>query len=66
MKIGVIGPKDLVNKVVSVSKEFRNLEAIPLEYKIETEAPAIVDASQNLFDGILLLGRSLITFVLLR
>ncbi|ACR79401.1 transcriptional regulator [Kosmotoga olearia] len=56
MKIGVIGPKDLVKKVVSVSKEFRNLEAVPLEYKIETEAPAIVEANQHLFDGILFTG----------
>jgi len=56
VKIGVIGPKNLVNKVLSVGKEFRGLKMIPLGYDIETNAPEIVKEHQDLFDGILFTG----------
>ena len=56
MRIAVIGPEDLVNKVLSVGKEFCDLEMTPLGYEIETEAPTIVKENQHLFDGILFTG----------
>ncbi len=56
MRIAIIGPRDLVNKVLSVGKEFHDLEMTPFGYSIETEAPTIVERNQHLFDGILFTG----------
>jgi len=53
---GVIGPADLVERVLSIAKEFDELEAHGLAYTHETEAPDIVRKHASLMNVALFTG----------
>ncbi|MDP2858021.1 MAG: GTP cyclohydrolase IIa [Bacillota bacterium] len=53
---GVIGPADLVERVLSIAKEFDELEAHGLAYTHETEAPDIVKKHASLMNVALFTG----------
>ena len=55
-RIAVIGPADMIDKVLVCSKEFVDLEFQAFSYENERLAPKIVRAVQDSVDGILFTG----------
>jgi len=53
---GVIGPEDLVNRVLTIAKEFDDLETHGLAYANETEAPDILKKHASLMNVTLFTG----------
>lgn len=50
LNIGIVGPKILVQDICSVVEEFPEVELIPLIYRFEQEASAVIAQSDKLID----------------
>ena len=56
MKIGILGPSNLLRKILSVVQEWESVSFIPLEYVLPQEAPRLVNENQNNLDALFFCG----------
>lgn len=57
MKLGVVGPQEIVNKIVQlIKREFHQIEPIEYPYKAYTETPKLIENQQTHLDAILFAG----------
>lgn len=56
VKVAVLGPKDLVDRIVGEGKAYKYLDMIPFPYKKETETMSIMNKLDNDVDLILFSG----------
>lgn len=56
VKVAVLGPQDLVDRIVSEGKNYKYLDMVPFSYKKETETMSIMSRLDNDVDLILFSG----------
>jgi len=56
VKIGVLGPSNLLARILSVAKGIEDVSFIPLEYVLHQEAPQLVSENQSDLDAIYFCG----------
>lgn len=56
VKIGLIGPSNLLSRMKAIAEEFPDISFFPLQYSLPLEAPQIVKNNQGAVDGIFFCG----------
>jgi hypothetical protein len=56
VKVGILGPSNLLRKILSVVRDIDDASFIPLEYVLPQEAPGLVSDNQNDLDAIFFCG----------
>ena len=56
VKVGLLGPSNLLRKILSVVQDMDDASFVPLEYVLPQEAPRLVSDNQNDLDAIFFCG----------